>query len=372
MKLTNMFKSAGLAGSLMMGAALSAVAPAALADQEYLLTVTRPNQLHVIDMSTNEVARTCDIPDEFGSGIMSVHPDGTHVFILGHNWENVYGFDIRNCELTFKAAQSSPTLQVKSFQSLAVSADGKELYTVQNPVKLHRDRFEILQPRLAVFNIEDGLNAKPVRTFPVDRRITKIVATETGEVVLGGADLKAINPKTGEVRTLVKLANWERGPEWLPPDAFAMHTQGGQSNEYIMPYATARFTDDSMNIETAEWWWGMARVDLETGEVERREIFPFEFIIFNIVSDPRNSDILYGSFNTLSKHDISQKKTLAVKEMPHTYYTINISADGETLYVGGTSSDISIHNSETLEKIGSIQLSGDMSTADLRVATIRD
>ncbi|MBR9827108.1 MAG: quinohemoprotein amine dehydrogenase subunit beta [Oceanospirillales bacterium] len=372
MKLNKLFKSAGLVGSLALGSVLSAVAPAAMADQEYLLTVTRPNQLHVIDMETNKVARTCDIPGDFGSGIMSVHPDGTHVFILGHNWEDVYGFDIRTCEVTFHAAQSTPTLQVKSYQSLAVSADGKELYTVQNPTRKHRDRFEVLEPRLAVFNIADGMGAEPVRTFPVDRRITKIVATETGEVVLGGADLKAINPQTGETRIVTKLANWERGPQWLPPDAFAMHSQGNQSNEYIMPYSTAKFTDDTMNFETAEWWWGMARVDLETGKVERREIFPFEFIIFNFVSDPRNNDILYGSFNTLSKHDISQQKTLAVKEMPHTYYTINISGDGETLYVGGTSSDISIHDSETLDKIGSIQLTGDMSTADMRVATIKD
>ncbi|MBP0048306.1 quinohemoprotein amine dehydrogenase subunit beta [Marinobacterium sp. AK62] len=372
MKLTNMFKSAGLIGSLALGAGLSAVASTAMADQEYLLTVTRPNQLHVIDMSTNEIARTCDIPGPFGSGAMAVSRDGTHAYVLGNNWEDVYGFDIRTCEMTFSAVQSTPTVQVKSFQSVAVSADGKELYTVQNPIKKHLDRFEILEPRLAVFNIEDGLNAEPVRTFPVDRRITKIAATETGEVILGGADVKAINPDTGETRVVTKLANWERGPLWLPPDAFAMHSQGEQANEYIMPYVTAKFDSEEWNFETAEWWWGMSRVDLATGKAERMETIPFQFIIFNFITDPRDPNILYGSFNTLSKHDISTNETLAVHEMPHTYYNLNISGDGETIYVGGTSSDISIHDSETLDKIGSIQLTGDMTTSDLRVATIRD
>lgn len=368
MKVNKSVKTSALAGAALL--ALQ-VLPAS-ADQEFLLTITRPGQLQVIDMSTNEVVRTCDVPGKFGTGSIAPSPDGKTAYVLSNMTEDVYGFDIRNCDITFHAAQSQGNIRVKTHQSIAVSTDGKELYTVQNPVRHLSDRFEVMQPQLAVFNIADGLDAKPVRTFPVDRRITKIAATEKGEVILGGADIKAINAQTGEVRMVTPLQSWDRGPLWLPPDAFAMHSQGEQANEYIMPYVTAKFQDESMNMETAEWWWGISRVDLETGEAVRQEIIPFEFIVFNFISDPRDPDIFYGSFNTLSKHNISTHETLAVHEMPHTYYDLNISADGKTIYVGGTSSDISIHDSETLEKIGSIQLSGDMSTSDLRVATIRD
>ncbi|KEA63920.1 Quinohemoprotein amine dehydrogenase beta subunit [Marinobacterium lacunae] len=368
MKLKNVLKSAGVLGAVGLGS----LASQAVADQEFLLTITRPNQLHVIDMSSNTIARTCDIPGPFGTGSIALSPDNTHAYVLSNGTKDVYGFDIRNCDITFKAEQSSPTEQVISMQSIAVSADGKELYTVQNPIKKLSDRFEVEQPRLAVFNIKDGMDAKVVRTFPVDRRITKIAVTDQNEVILGGADLKGINPKTGEVRMVSKLASWEKGPLWLPPDAFAMHSQGEQMHEYIMPYVTAKFDSEEWNFETAEWWWGISRVDLKTGKATRDEVLPFQFIIFNFVADPRNPDILYGSFNTLSKHDISKKETLIVHEMPHTYYDLNISGDGKTLYVGGTSSDISIHDSDTLEKIGSIQLTGDMSTSDLRVATIRN
>ncbi len=58
--------------------------------------------------------------------------------------------------------------------------------------------------------------------------------------------------------------------------------------------------------------------------------------------------------------------------MDHTYYTINMTSDGSTLYVGGTSSDISVHDPETLKKIGSIQLPGDMSTADMRLVRLQE
>lgn len=377
MKLRRLIGTAGLAGvvsvaALTSGCATTPGATAAAAGEEYLLTVTRPGQLHVIDVGTRAIVRSCDIPGKFGSGAMALAPDGRVAFVLSNMWEDVYGFDIRNCEIVFSAQQSAGNVKVKSFQSLAVSADGTELYTVQNPVRHLPDRFEVMEPRLAVFNIADGLNAQPVRTFPVNRRITKIAATHTGEVILGGADVEAIDPRTGATRVVTALANWDRGPLWLPPDAFAMHSQGEHRNEYIMPYVTAKFDSEEWDFDTAEWWWGMSRVDLTTGEAEQMEIFPFEFIVFNFITDPQDPNILYGSFNTLSKHDIAKKETLAVQELEHTYYNLNISGDGRTIFVGGAASDISVHDAATLAKIGSIELPGDMSTSDLRVARIRN
>ena len=56
--------------------------------------------------------------------------------------------------------------------------------------------------------------------------------------------------------------------------------------------------------------------------------------------------------------------------MDHTYYNLNMTHD-RTIYVGGTSSDISIHDPDTLEKIGSIQLPGDMSTSAMRIAYLK-
>lgn len=353
-------------------ALLSGAATGAVAAEQYLLTVTRPGQLHVIDMKSNKILRSCDIPGKFGSGSIAPAPDGRTAFVLSNMWEDVYGFDIRTCKIVFSAKQSHDNVRVKTFQSLSVSADGKELYTVQNPVRLLPDRFEVMAPQLAVYNISDGLDAPLVRSFPVSRRITKIAATHTGEVILGGADVTAINPKTGATRVVTALASWDRGPLWLTPDAFAMHSQGEHRNEYIMPYVTARFTDEKQDMASAEWWWGMSRVDLTTGKAEQMETVPFEFIVFNFITDPNDPNILYGSFNQLSKHDIKNKKTLAVQPMPHTYYDINISGDGKTLYVGGAGNDISIHEAATLKKTGAIQLPGDMSTSDLRVATIRD
>ncbi|MCO4759555.1 MAG: quinohemoprotein amine dehydrogenase subunit beta, partial [Oceanospirillaceae bacterium] len=204
MKLTKMFKQAAIVTAIGASVLLTgcnnantvAEAPATIngmkaGGHEYILTVTRPNELHIVDTETNKLIRTCDVPGVFGNGGIAMSPDGRIAYVMTNMWEDVYGFDITNCDIKFSVKQSYDNVQVKSITSMAVSADGKELYTVQNPVRKLPDRFETMAPRLAVFNTDDGLNAKPVRTFPVDRRITKIGAMHNGEVILGGGDLKA-------------------------------------------------------------------------------------------------------------------------------------------------------------------------------------
>ncbi len=366
-----------LSGCSSMNASMDNMAAAMSNDMkagghEYLLTVTRPNQLHVIDTETNKIIRSCDVPGTFGNGGIATSPDGRIAYVMTNKWEDVYGFDITNCDIKFSLKQSYGNVQVKSFISMAISADGKELYTVQNPVKKHSDRFETMSPRLAVFNTADGLNAQPVRTFPVDRRITKIAAMDNGEIILGGGDIKAINPENGEMRVITALQNWNRAPDkWVPPDAFAMHTMGEHVGEFIMPYFTIRWNGDPGDESKADFLWGHVRIDRETAEVENFETVPFEFIVFNWVTDPKDKDVVYGSFNQLSKHNIKTGETLAVQPMDHTYYNINMTTDGNTVFVGGAGNTISVHNPDTLERTDLIQMPGDMSTSDMRLTVLK-
>ena len=241
MKFLKMLKAAALLSAAGSSALLSGYAVGQTAEvngmkaggHEYLLTMSRPNQLHVIDTETKKLLHSCDVPGTFGAGAVLPSPDGRIAYVLSNKVEDVYGFDITDCTMVFSAKQSQNGERVKTFVSLAISGDGKELYTVQNPTRKLADRYEVLAPRLAVFNTEDGLDAKSVRTFPVDRRITKIMTMKNGEVILGGADIKAINPENGETRVLSALQNWARGADWIPPDAFAMFTQGSILNSFF-------------------------------------------------------------------------------------------------------------------------------------------
>ena len=84
----------GLLGAAALLAGCATPAHKAATDAEYLLTVTRPGLLHVIDMKTDRIARSCEVPGKFGSGALVPSPDGRHAFVLGNLWEDVYGFDM--------------------------------------------------------------------------------------------------------------------------------------------------------------------------------------------------------------------------------------------------------------------------------------
>ncbi|WP_255855645.1 hypothetical protein [Marinobacterium rhizophilum] len=131
MKLNTLLKPSLLAP---MGLAALVSAVPASADQEYLLTITRPGHLHVTDMATNTVERSCDIPGAFGSGSIALAPDGKTAYVLSNKTEDVYGISIQNSDISFHAEQSEGNIRVKSVKSITVSTDGTELYIVQNPV----------------------------------------------------------------------------------------------------------------------------------------------------------------------------------------------------------------------------------------------
>lgn len=356
--------------SLVSTAAVAQTPPKAPAKgvkgKEYLLATSRPHHLHVIDTASNTLLRSCEIPARIGAGTIAPSPDGRVAYLLMDGWENIFGIDVETCKVVFTARQSEGDVKAKTFSSVTVSADGKELYTVQNLVRWHPDHAEVLPPRLAVYKTSAGLDAKPVRTFPVDRRITTIAATNTGKVVLGGADVKEIDPKTGKTRLLMAVQNWDR-PSWGTPDAFAMFGLGEQAAEYVLPYTVARFTDASQSMETAEFWWGMTRVDLKTGKARQFEFAPLETVVFNFVSSPHKKDIFYGVFNALTKYDIAKKEMVQSVDLEHSYYSINISGDGKQVYVGGTANDIAVYDADSFKKITNIMLPGAMGASELRV-----
>ncbi|MCE8035131.1 quinohemoprotein amine dehydrogenase subunit beta [Halomonas sp. MCCC 1A11057] len=330
--------------------------------REYLVTMARPNQLHVIDPEAREVVRSCDVAGAFGSGTLQLSPDERIAYVLHNRWEDVVGIDLTNCEEVFRARQSEGDVRAKALASLAVSPDGSRLYTVQDRVRLQRDRYEVLEPQLAVYDTSAGLDAKPLATFPAPRQVTTMGAAADGYLYLAGADIYRVDPENGDTEVAIANRNWDR-PGFSPPDSLAMWSIGEVTDEFVRPYTVAEHPGE----ENEAWHWGISRIDLTTGETENKEIAPFEFIIFSMVSDPRERDVFYGVYTQLSKLDARTREIVRVIDLDHTYYVINTSYDGSRIYVGGASSDIAIYDDD-FNDLGRIRLPGDMSTATLKVA----
>ena len=334
---------------------------------EYMLVSNYPNNLHVLDLKNESILKSCQLPDAFGPGVIRVSPNRERAYILNNHYETVYGIELDSCKVVFKAHQSTEKERVKTIFSLALSPDGKELYTIQNPTQMNTDHYVIKEPRLAVFNTDDGINAKPVRTFKAPRQVTVMSTTDDGSLMLLGEDIYSVDVKSGKTKVALANRNWDR-KLYAPPDVLNAWPIDSSTNEFLSLYTTARFQDETMNIETADWIYGFHTVDLKTGKAESIDFGPIEEIYFTGVRSPKDKNFIYGVLNRLAKYDISKKQLVKAAEIDHSYYCIAINDSATKVYLAGTFNDVAIYDAETLEKTGSIVLpGGDMGTTTAQV-----
>lgn len=335
--------------------------------RDFLVVANRPNNLHLVDMKQRKVVNTCELPGDFGPGTVAMSPDHRTAYVLTNRFENIYGVDVDSCEIRFSARQSQGNERVKSIGSIAVSADGKELYTHQNPTRLLVDRYEVQPARIAVYDTSAGLDATPVRTFPAPRQITIMAAGEDGTLYMGGRDIFGMNMQTGDV-TMALPSQSVGDPLESLRDSLTVWPVGAINNEMVRMYSAAQFKDASQDMETADWVWGFERVDLATGESEARVFGPLEVVLFSGMARPSDPNQFYGVLTQLKRFDVSQRKELGSVDLDHSYYCINFSTDGSEIYLAGTFNDIAVYDADTLEKLGNIELpGGDMSLANTRV-----
>lgn len=348
--------------------AMAAATPAAAKD--LLVTIAKPGNLYVFDAAERSLVKDCPLDVEMSPAVIQMSPDGKIAYALVNRWQDVIGVDINTCERVFYAAQSTDEVTRRSIASLAVSADGSEIYTVRNPTRKLVDRYEVMEPEFAVYAADGGTEAQPVRTFPAPRRSTVMATGADNTVYIGGHEIYGFDPSSGEIDVAIKNASWDR-PTYSPPDVLAFWPIGSQNDEFMLMYTAAVFTDETQ-AEMADFVWGYSSVDLETGETEVQDFTSFEVLMFSGVRDPNADNLLYGVYTQLSKHDVETQELIKRVDLPHTYYVINISTDGKELYVAGTNDDIGVYDAETLERIGEmiVPSGGDMGTATLQVVQV--
>ena len=335
--------------------------------RDFLVVVNRPNNLQLVDLKQRKVVNTCKLPGDFGPGTVAMSPDHRTAYVLTNRFENIYGVDVDSCEIRFSARQSQGDERVKSIGSIAVSPDGSEVYTHQNPTRLLIDRYEVQPARIAVYDTSAGLDAKPVRTFPAPRQVTIMATGADGTLYMGGRDIFAMNMQTGAV-TMALPSQSVGDPLESLRDSLTVWPVGAINNEMVRMYSAAQFKDASQDMATAEWVWGFERVDLTSGATEARVFGPLEVVLFSGMARPGDPNQFYGVLTQLKRFDVSQRKELGSVDLDHSYYCINFSTDGSEIYLAGTFNDIAVYDADTLEKLGNIELpGGDMSLANTRV-----
>lgn len=340
------------------------------AGSEYLMIVNHPNNLHVVELESSKLYKTCALPDSFGPGTTQISPDRRTAYILNNRFGTIYGVDLDSCKLQFRAEMSlAENERAKSIMSFAVSPDGKELYAVQNPTIIERDHYRVQEPRFVVYDVNSGTDARPIRTFPAPRQANIMQAGDDGAVYLAADNLYKIDVHTGARTVALPIRDWKR-PTHAPLDVLYLWPVQTPTKDFTLLYSTAKYQNGSTDLATAEYQYGYLNVNLANGETEAREFGPLVEIYFTGIRSPKDRNIIYGLLHRLTKYDIAQQKLLQAAELDHTYYTLLTNKAGNRLYLTGTFNDISVHDADSLAKVGSIELpGGDMSLGTGQVFT---
>lgn len=336
-------------------------------DQDYLVTYTRPGNIIVADLKENKIINNCRTDEKFSNGIV-LSPDNKIAYILGDAGEDVAGYNIESCKKVFYTSLNEGDIQGKSNSGIAVSSDGKEIYAIYNRTKIGSDRYTVLDPMFSVYNLADGVNAKPIKSFKIPRRMSVISGAKDGSVYGLGSHFYNIDPKKGEVKIAKKMLDWEK-TDLSNPDFFSPFITGQTLGQFSVLHVALKFKDEKKNMDEAVPYWGVTTVDLNTGNIDSHDAFTqFETVMFTSIRNPKDSNILYGVFNDLSKYDLKNNKLLKRVPVEHSYYNVMASADGKKLYLGSTLNDVAIYDADSLEKLGNIQLpEGDMGGATIQV-----
>ncbi|MDR2688597.1 MAG: quinohemoprotein amine dehydrogenase subunit beta [Azoarcus sp.] len=329
-----------------------------VAGREYMVLANHPNNLSVIDLADNTVLKTCALPDAYGPGLLQISPDHRQAWLLNNRFGSIYGVELDSCNVIFSANMSlAADERTKSVLSLAISPDGKEIYTVQNPSRIYVDRYEVQQPRLAVYDTASGLDAKPVRTFPMPRQLSVMQTGADGTLYVAGPDVYKVDVKTGKYEVAMPILNWNR-PGYGAPDVLNAWPVQTITREFAFLYTAPKFKDDKQDIASADFVWGIMSIDLRTGAVSVADFAPLTEVYFTGIRSPKNPNHLFTVLNVLRKYDIKEQKLLASADVGHAYYQASVNHDGSRVYLSGTLHDIAVFDAETLEKITTIPLPG--------------
>ena len=111
-------------------------------------------------------------------------------------------------------------------------------------------------------------------------------------------------------------------------------------------------------------------MDLDSGQMVMRDVRAMDVFYFSTAVNPAKTRA-FGAYNVLESFDLEKGASVKRVPLPHSYYSVNVSTDGKTVWLGGALGDLAAYDAETLEKKGQVDLPGNasMSLSSIRLFT---
>jgi quinohemoprotein amine dehydrogenase beta subunit len=341
-------------------------APCAVAG-DLIVTGAKPDRLFIIDATTRTVRAEHRIPGANGLvSVIIISPDQKIAYILVDRMERVVGIDLASGREVFRADLSTPEERIKSFMSMALTPDGRELVVYELPTKLLPSEYVVEEPRFAVYRTNAGLAALPYRSFPAPRRVHMLLMRPSGQSFYAiGFDLHEYDLRSGKLIETRGIQRWALADHGQP-DLLAFWPVTEPTGVWTSPV----YSELKKGAETVPMT-ALMSLDVKSGELTYADFEPLSALIFSTVLSPDRKHA-YGVYTTLSSIDVEGHRLEKRVPLDHTFYAVNLSSDGREIFTGGTQCDVGFYDAASLDKKAVLKLPGcaDQATATLRV--IRD
>ena len=341
-------------------------APCAVAG-DLIVTGAKPDRLFIIDATTRTVRAEHRIPGANGLvSVILISPDQKIAYILVDRMERVVGIDLASGREVFRADLSTSEERIKSFMSMALTPDGRELVVYELPTKLLPAEYVVEEPRFAVYRTNAGLAALPYRSFPAPRRVHMLLMRPSGQSFYAiGFDLHEYDLRSGKLIETRGIQRWALADHGQP-DLLAFWPVTEPTGVWTSPV----YSELKKGAETVPMT-ALMSLDVKSGELTYADFEPLSALIFSTVLSPDRKHA-YGVYTTLSSIDVEGHRLEKRVPLDHTFYAVNLSSDGREIFTGGTECDVGFYDAASLDKKAVLKLPGcaDQATATLRV--IRD
>jgi quinohemoprotein amine dehydrogenase beta subunit len=349
----NGFK-AGMIALWVAGALAAAPAFA----KEYILVGSYGNKLYLIDPLAAKITSTFQVPGAgTGPSYIAPSPDGRVAYVVTNRFNTVSGIDLNSGKEVFRAELAVGDVRVHAMFGLDVSPDGKWLYVVEQRYKMLSDRFEVVDPVIAVYRTDAGTDAKLTRQIPIKHQIQHLAVSTDGKTIYAhGLDLYAIDTATGQVRDTLPVANWKH-EGYGPAEAFAW---AGEQLNTSGVYAMHFYTDRPGQVtDTPERDLGVMTANLKTGAMAMQLIGPMSEApdLTGMTVNPKDTNEVIGVGGHLVKINLKEKRVVARGETNGLlFYMGVVSADGERIYTGGGHCRVGIFATKDLSPLAQVEL----------------
>jgi quinohemoprotein amine dehydrogenase beta subunit len=348
----------GLKAGMIALWGLCAVGAAPAFAKEYVLVGSYGNKLYLIDPLAAKIARTFQIPGGgTGPSYIAPSPNGRIAYAVTNRFNSVSGIDLDSGKEVFRADLALGNVRVHAMFGLDVSPDGKWLYVVEQRYKLLSDRFQVVDPVIAVYGTDAGSGAKPVRLMPIKHQIQHLAVSRDGKTIYAhGLDLYSIDSATGAIRDTLPIANWNHDG-YGPAEAFAWAgEQLNASGVYAMDFYSDR---PGQVTATPERDFGVLTANLKTGAMAMELIGPMSEApdLTGMTVNPKDTNQVIGIGGHLVKIDLRAKRVLARAQTNGLlFYTGVASDDGQRIYTGGGHCRVGIFAMSDLSLLGQVEL----------------